>query len=44
MQKRKFLAVVAALVVLTAVGCNRKGTGCPTFSKAPVEQNDHQQV
>ena len=38
MQKRRIFAALLAVALLTAVSCQRKGTGCPTFGKAPVEQ------
>lgn len=39
MQKSKIVVILLAVSMILTVSCGRKGTGCPTFSKATTEQN-----
>jgi hypothetical protein len=32
MQRRRIFTVLLVITMIAAAGCQRKGTGCPTFS------------
>ena len=36
MKKRNWIVAILFVSILTVISCGRKGTGCPTFSKAVV--------
>lgn len=44
MQKAKIVVILLAASMIMMVSCGRKGTGCPTFTKATVEQNINKSV